>query len=403
MATRSAPAETEEWFVFPREREGNVYSVNWSLCHDGVVPVGDAFRNARLPILTKKLGASASVPTITPSSPLFYGGYHLLEAGDTLPHADFNELFTEVKSYLSSGIELFIEDASLGAYNKVRLGARIVTVDAATALIFRNLLIPSPPRPADHRARFDGWNFDPRFKQPKLVWNGDRCNLQEQTEAEPGQRPVAVFIGDETTNPVAAVQFVESNGSLVGANIVAGAKTPIKGIVEAVGFATNVLVNEKFASAVALPSLSLVKGDKTVLVVNASDEVLSSALESKSFGVFGAYSNVITAAGVTPLFNGIICSEATAATVKAVGYKQIPSVVVSGQTAVAMHPNNLANPVSHIAFFEEGVAKSVLTEADALQKLLNLTDESKTEAIKSILSGVTFSVIGTTKDVVNLF
>lgn len=190
----------------------------------------------------------------------------------------------------------------------------------------------------------------------------------------------------------------------------ADASTPIRGIVEAVAFASNVLVNEKFTSAVALRSVSLVKGDKTVLVVDAPDAVLSSLLEaqsasgSSSSSVFGAYSNVVSAAGVSALFNGVICSEAAAGALKAgAGNKHSPSVVVGGQVAVAMHPNNLANPVSHIAFFEEGAAKTVLSEADALQKLLTLTEESKADSIKAILSGVTFSVIGNAKDVGSLF
>lgn len=49
-----------------------------------------------------------------------------------------------------------------------------------------------------------------------MTWIGDHCEFEEEpTTAEPGERPVTVFIG-AGTNAVAAVQFVESNGTLVG-------------------------------------------------------------------------------------------------------------------------------------------------------------------------------------------
>jgi hypothetical protein len=37
---RLLSAVVEDYGVFPREREGNEYAVNWSLANDGVVPTG---------------------------------------------------------------------------------------------------------------------------------------------------------------------------------------------------------------------------------------------------------------------------------------------------------------------------------------------------------------------------
>ena len=135
------PVETEEYFSWPREREGNIYPVNWSLNTDGVIPIGDAFRNARLKLLNNRLGATSDVHVHNLESPLYFGQYQLFEAGDQISHSDFTNLFADAKKYLSSGADIFIEDAALGASNKFRLGARVITADPATALIFRNLLV----------------------------------------------------------------------------------------------------------------------------------------------------------------------------------------------------------------------------------------------------------------------
>ena len=58
MSTKAV--ETNDWFVWPRETEGNTYAVNWSLVGDGVAPTGNAYRNARLPLLTSMLSAKPS-------------------------------------------------------------------------------------------------------------------------------------------------------------------------------------------------------------------------------------------------------------------------------------------------------------------------------------------------------
>lgn len=137
------PVETEEYFTWPREREGNIYPVNWSLNTDGVIPIGDAFRNARLKILNNRLGATSDAHIHNLESPSYFGQYQLIEAGDQISHSDFTNLFADAKKYLSSGADLFIEDAALGASNKFRLGTRVITADPATALIFRNLLVHS--------------------------------------------------------------------------------------------------------------------------------------------------------------------------------------------------------------------------------------------------------------------
>jgi ATP-dependent phosphoenolpyruvate carboxykinase len=133
--------QTDEWSLFPRETEGNVYAVNWSLCEDGVVPVGDAFRNARVSMLTKKMGVKVAAGKLEAKNPAYSGKYTVQESGDSISHEEFSEMIAAQQAHLSSGIELFVEDAALGALGAIRNGVRVVTDDAATALIARSLLV----------------------------------------------------------------------------------------------------------------------------------------------------------------------------------------------------------------------------------------------------------------------
>ena len=131
-----------ESFVFPREAEGNIYKVNWSLTEDGVTPVGNAYRNPRLSLATKRLGVKqVDNKLLSLQSPNISGTYKILEAGDTISHNDFKDFRDAQKSYLSSGVDLFVEDASVGAFSEVRVGVRIISDNPSLSLIFRNLLV----------------------------------------------------------------------------------------------------------------------------------------------------------------------------------------------------------------------------------------------------------------------
>ena len=150
--------------VFPRENEGNNYSVNWSLTEEGVVPKGDAFRNARLGVLNSRLSAKVADGKVEVKSPAYTGKYEVVEAGDSISHDEFEALLKAQQEHLSSGMDLFVEDGAICASTVGRLGVREVTDSAASALIARSMLISTPPREVDHRARFDGWNKDPRWQ-----------------------------------------------------------------------------------------------------------------------------------------------------------------------------------------------------------------------------------------------
>jgi len=387
--------QTEEWSLFPREREGNEYAVNWSLCEDGVVPVGDAYRNARLPLLTTKLGAKVQGGKVDAKAPAYSGTFALSEAGDNMSHDAFSELFTAQQDYLSSGIDLFVEDAALGASKSTRNGVRVVTDSPAVALIARSLLIPTPPVALNHRARFKGWNFDPRWLPRAPAWNGSGYDLPaDATVAEVGQRPVVAFVGGD--GDAVAVQFVEDNEEIVGANVIVGGAAPVSGLVDAIGHATTVLLNAQAADAVALPSTSLVKGEQTAVILGADESVVDAAAQSGM--LYGAYHNVLSAEGVSALWNGYLGSASTAGS-----SSSTPQVAVDGKAVVTCEPNNLAFPATHVIIYEKGAKKSKLSADEATKKLVEMTDDSKEAVIKAILNGLTVSVIGKASDVKSIF
>lgn len=389
FSLNAAAIPTQSWGIFPREKEGNIYAVNWSLNVDGVTPVGSAYRNARVALLTSRLSSKVdSTGKVELTKPVYSGSYTVKEAGDTVSHDAFEALLTKHQDYLSSCPDLYVEDASLGSYSPSRIGTRIISDIPAVALVARALLIPSPSRPTDHRARFNGWNKDPRWVQPEITWNGSSYDVVEVPTVEKnGERPVVAFVGGAGSD--IAIQFVQSNKKIVGANIVAGESAPVRGIVAAVGEAACAVINAQTTSSIAVPSVSFTKGNDTVVVINGDDSIAIAAAQKKS--LYGAYHNVLSTTGVSALWNGLIGAAAPNGS--------LPTVVVGGQAAVAIEPNNLAFPSKEIYFFEKGASKKKLTEEEALNKLVGFTDESKKEIAASILKGVSVYVAGSASDV----
>lgn len=398
FSTRKLPTvpapETEEWGVFPNEWEGNEYLVNWSLTYDGIVSAGDAFHNARLQVLTNRLSAKVVDGKVEVSAPHYYGDSKTLEAGENISFEDFDSAFSAQKEYFSSGVTMFVEDQGLGSFSPYRLGTRVVTTDAATALIFRSLLIRTPSRPVDHRARFDGWNYDDRWNVPDLQWDGVKYNVSTvPSEALPGQRPLLAAIGgDFLDEKSAAIQFVEVRDNLVGANVSAGSACSVLGIVDAIGNAYCGTLNEKVPSAAALASLTMVKGKDTGIVIGAPDEFIQFAL-SKNI-LYGAYHNVLSATGTSAVWNGAVAPAG------GTSGSDIPSVVVKGSAIRVVNPNNLAFSPSSLFFYEAGAKKSTISPADAVKRLIATSGEdSKVDVFTEIAKNAkNIAIVGSTND-----
>ena len=382
--------------VFPREAEGNVYSVNWSLTEEGVVPKGDAFRNARVALLTSRLSTKVADGKVDVKSPAYTGKYEIVEAGDTISHDDFEALLEAQQGYLSSGIDLFVEDGAICASTADRLGVRVVTDSAASALIAKSMLISTPPREVDHRARFDGWNNDPRWKgdAEEGAFHGDRW-VPDFTPGESarGQRPVVAFYGG-AGNKV-AVQFfasTENQDINIGATVSAGSDAPVRALVEAIGMASDVLINGRSSDSLSVPSVALTSGK---VIIGADDSVVDAAVAKGS--LYGAYNNVITPDGVSAGWNGVI-GKAPAKAGSAHRFT-VPSVVSGGKAAVTLTPDNMVG-AGDIVFYEAGAGKKALSTEDAIKMIVDLTDDSKADLAAKLLSGKKCSVVGSAKDAI---
>jgi hypothetical protein len=131
-STASSPSAVNH-IIFPRQEEGNIYSVNWSLVEDGVTSTGLAFRNARTQQLQNKL---KGVPLGT-----FSGSYVMQEAGDNIDHDDFQQLLSDSQISLSTTPEFFVEDGFVGAHRDCRTGVRLITADAGSVSLLRKMLV----------------------------------------------------------------------------------------------------------------------------------------------------------------------------------------------------------------------------------------------------------------------
>jgi len=393
LSSLPEPVVTNEWFSFPRETEGNIYSVNWSLNVDGVVPIKSAYRNARIPLLTSHLPVKVNDGKIKVDSLTYAGQFNLLEAGDQASMDVFKLQLEEKTSLLSSGVDLFIEDAGLGALSTLRVGTRIISGSVPLSLIFRNLLIPIPPREVDHRASVDGWNYDERwFSENMTSWNGTSYeHIFPPKAIAHGERPVVAYISG--TGKDILTQFQQFQNKIVGAKVVAGLDAPVLGLIQAIGDANCVIMNERYVDAVALPSITIVNGDKTTVIIGG-DAASNAILTAKKGYLYGAYHNVITPSGVSALWNGYITKDATPSA------SSVPVVEADGYIVVASPPDNMVNPPTQYIFIDK-VSGAVTTE-DAVKRIISLTDEAKTVAVEALLKDVKTVSVATIEDALKL-
>ena len=62
-----------------------------------------------------------------------------------------------------------------------------------------DMQINIPPRPTDHRARYNGWNLDERWAIVEKTWNGKSFDVvEEQTVPLRGERLIVAFIGGKS-------------------------------------------------------------------------------------------------------------------------------------------------------------------------------------------------------------
>lgn len=399
----------KEFMVWPRETEGNIMAVNWSLNSDGVVPVGEAnaYRNARIKLLANHLPSKPSDNVVTIKSDSLFNNnkIEIKEVGDNMTSDEYDDLKTSTNDYLSSGVDLFIEDAALGTQSATRIGTRIVTTDPAIATIARSLLMPIPDEECDHRKGFNGWNRDPRWdiQEEEMVWSDETQQFENvsTTEKLKGARPIVAFMGShDEKSTAAAVQFVshetnnpdENDESIVGANVVLGNASSIYSLISSLITSSVVVCNEFESAALALPSIMLTNGKLLIDCSGGSNDVhalqagVDAALKKKV--LFGPYSNILTSSGVSPMFGGVITDNSTAkdiskATSAYITDSQSITISCGGKTVVPIVPDNLTNFPSEIVLVGNKVSKEKANDI-----LIEIVGESKIAMVETLLKSV---------------
>lgn len=390
---QSSAVETAEFFSYPRQQEGNIYADNWSLTEDGVTPNVSAFRNAKLQTLLTRIGTKAAgnkveLKTAFPVKPKV----EVHEAGDSISHDEFQGLFLDTTSKLSDS-ELFLEDGAVGSFSGSRLGARVVSDNAAIALAARSLLIPTAPQQINRLARAKGWNMDSRNPEACGYFKDDDTFVTVDTRAAPqaGQRPLVVFSapGDHVT-----VQFLQYQTEIVGANVIVGQNNGLDGIIKGLGHATSVVVNSSVPDSIAVQSVSFVKGKDTFVVVNGDDAVVDAATKA-GVQLYGNYYNILSKNGVAAVFNGSVASSKSEL-VKSASFTPDRVTVVSGeQTVYPISPNNIAFPAKTLIILDK--TGSLKSDNESVVKYFSelVDNEHKAALITEYLASVKVQVVKT--------
>lgn len=140
---------------------------------------------------------------------------------------------------------------------------------------------------------------------------------------------------------------------MAGANIIAGEKSSIRGVINALTIAGSAMINSDCSHVLAVPSLVVTKnGVTTLLLGNISDDLIAKACSSGT--LYGAYANAISLNGVSALFNGAIVPTSVLPPDPVFsGFyarEPYPAVVSNGSVVRLVNPDNFTFSPSTVVF-----------------------------------------------------
>lgn len=134
--------ETDEYMVFPRERPGLDYSLNWSLNRNGVTPLGDAYRWTKIAEATKYGATAEKVEENATSAP------EATETGsDGLGFEEFDTGLAQAKKLLTSENTLFVAEGE--SPDSSRTPCRVISDSPTIAATAITGILSRMPRPRD--------------------------------------------------------------------------------------------------------------------------------------------------------------------------------------------------------------------------------------------------------------
>lgn len=287
------PDEDLDFVVFPRERLGKTYELNWTICKYAVIPNkdGEAFHNLHSRGLQMLSNAAAdknkALHVTVPEEEYAFSHYFVLPSpppapaeGQTAPvdlmfvpenasvvnDGVAKNVSKEVRRFLSEGRYLFVHDGAVGSHSAAEEKVRFIVSSATTALLLKHL-IP---------------------KQPTV-------NIQDFEES------ITVFVAPELKATAEALGVSSDRFTLVNFKtnqvFVAGTNAP-EAVQQAVSSLATYLLGKKGALPLQCDS-ALTKDGKSVLFFGPG------LLQQKPRNdLFGAHGHFWTNEGVSRMYDG---------------------------------------------------------------------------------------------------
>jgi hypothetical protein len=133
--------EDGDYLIFPRERLGNQYPLNYAINTHKITPSGNAYRNLHARGLVMlgegKLDANKALVTAQQTG-LPTEKFRTFQRGSE----EFRQILRDVRIYFSSAPDIFVHDGDLGADRVAGLALRVFSDNANTALWCHHMLCP---------------------------------------------------------------------------------------------------------------------------------------------------------------------------------------------------------------------------------------------------------------------
>ena len=187
---------------------------------------------------------------------------------------------------------------------------------------------------------------------------------------------------------------------VLGAEVVVGKSLPASALVSAVGYAASIILNQ--GDVVTLPSTTFVKGNSSVVVVNADEEVARAAIGAGA-EVYGRYYNTVSSSSVSTMFRGGVTGPKPTAFPQNKSY-QIPAVINGDQAVSLQIPDNQTYPTKRIVIFDKNAnGNNKLSSEDAVKALLQYSESEKEMFVKSLVEQLEVHQIKNAKDISKFF
>lgn len=141
--------------LFPNERPGVSYDLNWSLAEDRVSPAFDAFRNASTATLLQyafgqradaggvvldESSSATAVETFVVAGTFGSAPKEALLKYKQISADQFNKLMRDITAHLSYVPQVFVHDGSFGSHRSAEVQMRVISDNSVSALQVAHLL-----------------------------------------------------------------------------------------------------------------------------------------------------------------------------------------------------------------------------------------------------------------------